>query len=200
MVHVPGQLALVLGPGAEAELRARNTDLDRHRPLGSPLQVLKLVGQGPERHLPLDDVGEGVAHQRRHPLAGQGGDAPLRPGQPGGAEVGQEGVEARVALARSTGQSERMTEPQLRRLLLTRLEATDDDNAYLVEFADAAGAQVSTLARIDRRQAGQPVVVGVKPDVFLGWGGDAESARSVVAAVLAFDRARELSPLRSPSE
>ena len=91
-----------------------------------------------------------------------------------------------------------MTEPQLRRLLLTGLEATDDDSTYLVEFADATGAQVPTLAKIDRR--GQPVVVGVQPNVFLGWDGDAESVRSVIAAVVAFDRARELSPLRSPTE
>ena len=81
--------------------------------------------------------------------------------------------------------------PELHQLVLlnVRYEAPD---LYCVEFEDRdTGDRVKGRIRLARANGiigGEP-----EPDVFGSWMGDAESVRSVVAAVVAVDTARALS-------
>ena len=74
-------------------------------------------------------------------------------------------------------------------LVKVELEPVD---CYRVTFEDRAdGAIVEARCRLNR--ASEPPVATLEPNLFAGWMGDAESIRSVIAAVFAVDRARQLS-------
>lgn len=82
--------------------------------------------------------------------------------------------------------------PSLLQLALVSVEVVDTDRYRLVFEDRGSGQLVEAVCDLDRQ--GEHVIArGVTPDVFGRWMGDAESVRSVVAAVLAVDRARQLS-------
>lgn len=76
--------------------------------------------------------------------------------------------------------------------MLTSIVAESADT-YLVSFEDRDGGPVERVVCRLERAAGDLVVGIYEPDPFGSWMGDAESMRSVTAAVLAVDRARQLS-------
>lgn len=85
-----------------------------------------------------------------------------------------------------------MDPPKLRRLVLKSI-VTESEDTYVLEFEDRDGGPVDQVMCRLERVAGDPVVGIYEPDPFVFWMGDAESVRSVTAAVLAVDRARQLS-------
>lgn len=101
-----------------------------------------------------------------------------------------------VAPTPDTRQYPAVPRPVSRRLMLSAIEATNDEATYRVSFVDEHGVRHTVVANV-RDVAGKPAVVGYDPDVFSGWDGDAESVRSVAAAVVALAQARDLSPLRT---
>lgn len=85
-----------------------------------------------------------------------------------------------------------MDPPELRRLVLTSIVAESADT-YMLAFEDRNGGPVERVVCRLERAAGDLTVGVYEPDPFRSWMGDAESARSVTAAVQAVDRARRLS-------
>lgn len=76
--------------------------------------------------------------------------------------------------------------------MLTSIVAESADT-YLLSFEDSDGGPVErVVCRLERAAGDLPLGI-YEPDPFGSWMGDAESVRSVTAAVLAVDRARQLS-------
>ena len=85
-----------------------------------------------------------------------------------------------------------MERPELRRLVLTSIAAESADT-YLLSFENRNGGPgEQVVCRLERSGGDLPLGV-YEPDPFGSWMGDAESVRSVTAAVQAMDRARQLS-------
>jgi hypothetical protein len=84
-----------------------------------------------------------------------------------------------------------MERPELRRLLLTSITAESADT-YLLWFQDRDGGPGEQVACRLEPFGGDRLVGVYEPDPFVSWMGDAESVRSVTAAVQAMHRARQL--------
>lgn len=83
------------------------------------------------------------------------------------------------------------TRPEFRQLVLRSITYVGPAE-YQVDFDDKnTGEEV--VARCHLMEASGPMLANFRPDVFTSWFGDAESVRSVTAAVLAVERARQLS-------
>lgn len=74
---------------------------------------------------------------------------------------------------------------------LHSVAATDAPNTFMVVLRSESGPAITWQATVDEREGAPPVVAfDPGPDAGSPWGGDAESVRTIVAAVLAVHRAR----------